>query len=611
MKQSYSFFWLLLPILVLVALGASMFYERSGMEYEISYPPMQMLPQAQVEIEDYFSDKSADTLVLYDSEGFAGEEHFGTVLETLDNLRVKYDAHDVASGELIQVSDYETIIIAFLEIGKLQQTLFTIVDWVEDGGKVMFSIRPDPSAYFSAIYRKLGMVSKSNDIIATKGIVFTTNIIPGAEGRSFGEDFIFSNSYGVELEDECKIHAVTADVYEIPLIWECNFGKGRFVFINSDQFNNKSSRGILAASFTRLHDVFIYPVINSSVFFIDDFPGPIYKGTLDLITNQYGRDIQSFLINVWFRDLLQISRLYGIKYTGALIETYSDDVTPPFSKQSDIERHQYFGGLIYENNGEIGLLGYNHVPLCLSEENINQKSNYPGWSSTESMELAIFELYSFGKEIFPDSEFSTYIAPSNILCPSARTWLPMTLPDLQVISSFYLPDENGVLFVQEFSESSDGIVNFPRISFGYNPPSYVSWAAINELGLHYVNSHYISPNEVLTDAETSKIGWDTLRDHFEEFVKEISETSPGLRNMTAKEGAMAVQRYSRLAVKSEHMNDGKYVISLGNFYDEAWLMFYSENAPTILDGKASMIKVADGMYLIEALSPKFTIQIKE
>ena len=112
------------------------------------------------------------------------------------------------------------------------------------------------------------------------------------------------------------------------------------------------------------------------------------------------------------------------------------------------------------------------------------------------------------KELFPDGEFSTYIAPSNTLCPTARQWLPMALPELQVISSYYLPDEDGVLFVQEFSESADGIVNFPRISFGYDPPSYVRWAAINELGLHYVNSHFFSPNDVLSDAETLQRGWE-------------------------------------------------------------------------------------------------------
>jgi hypothetical protein len=611
MKQSYSFFWLLLPIFVLVALGASMFYERSGMEYEISYPPLQMLPQEQVDVETYFPDKSTDTLLLYDSEGFAGEEHVETVMETLDNLRVKYDTYDVASGATIRVRDYETIIIAFLEIGKLQQTLFTIIDYVEDGGKVLFSIRPEPSAYFSAIYRKLGMVSKSNDFISTEGIIFTSNVIPGVEGRSFGKDFIFSNSYAVELEDECKVHAITADVYEIPLLWECDFGEGRFVFINSDQFNNKSSRGVLAVAYTRLHEVFVYPVINSSVFFIDDFPGPIREGALELITEQYGRDVQSFLVNIWLRDLLQISRKYGIKYTGSLIETFNDEVVPPFSKQSDIERHQYFGGLIYENKGEIGLLGYNHVPLCLKEENINQASNYPGWPSTESMELAIFELFSFGKELFPDGEFSTYIAPSNTLCPTARQWLPMALPELQVISSYYLPDEDGVLFVQEFSESADGIVNFPRISFGYDPPSYVRWAAINELGLHYVNSHFFSPNDVLSDAETLQRGWETLRVEFEDYVSVIRETNPGLRNVTAKEGAMAVQRYSRMALKTELIEEGKLVISLGNFYDEAWLMLHSVNEPSLVEGKGEMIQVADEMYLIQALEEKITVQIRE
>jgi len=609
MKRGYSFLWLLLPALVLIALAGSMVYERSGMEYKITYPPLQMLPQANVEVDNYFTEKKADTLVLYDSDGFTGEDHIETVLSTLDNMRVKYDVFDVSSDNEFDLENYDYVVISFLEIEKLGSDIFTIVRWVENGGRVLFSIRPEPSFIFNGIYRQMGIISKGDKFIEAKGIKFLTNLLPGAKGMSLGEDFIFHSSHPVELSNECIVHATSADEFETPILWQCPYRQGRFVVINSDQFNTKSDRGILGAAYSLLHDVMVYPVINASVFFINDFPSPIPEGTNELITEQFGRDIQNFFINVWWPDIHQISREFGIRYTGVLIETYNDYVFPPFEKQPEIERHHYFGSLVLNNGGEIGLHGYNHVPLCLEAEHVNQVLDYPGWPSTEAMELAVYEVYSFTHKLFPDIKLRTYVPPSNILCPDSRQWLPQVLPELQVIASVYLPDKEGIVYVQEFEEAEDGIIEFPRIISGYDISDYMQWAALNELGLHYVNSHFVHPEDVLSGDGGAENGWTYLLQKFKEYVAWLSEAAPGLRNSTAIEGAMAVQRYSRLAVKTEYKGDSVN-ISLGNFYDEAWLMLRSEGIPTQIEG-GEITQVTEDLYLIKAMNKEIKVQIKE
>ncbi|NIR63371.1 MAG: DUF2194 domain-containing protein, partial [candidate division Zixibacteria bacterium] len=55
---------------------------------------------------------------------------------------------------------------------------------------------------------------------------------------------------------------------------------------------------------------------------------------------------------------------YGIKYTGTILETYIDETSPPFDQTGEIARYKFFGGIILDDGGEIGLHGYNHVPLC-------------------------------------------------------------------------------------------------------------------------------------------------------------------------------------------------------------------------------------------------------
>jgi Uncharacterized protein conserved in bacteria len=609
MKHTYSFSLILLPLVILVTLASFLLIVQSGVRYEISYPPMHILAPAKIETQEYFSDKPVEALVMYDSNAFAGVEHVNTVLDVLDSMEVKYDKFDVSSDREYDLSKYKNVVVSFIDLQKHEDHLSGLLNWVEGGGHLLFSIRPDPSSAFNAIYRKLGIVSKSDGLIVVRGVDFISDLMPGAEGLKVGADFIDSNSYFVELEPECKVHLKSTDEFQAPILWECDYQMGRFVILNSDQFNTKSDRGVIGAAYSLLQDVFVYPVINGSIYFINEFPSPIKQGTDDFIAKQFGRDIQNFYVNVWWPDIQQLSHKYGIKYTGAFLETFNDTVLPPFNKQPENEKYGYFGGLILNNKGEVGIHGYNHVPLCLAEAEINQKLDYPGWPSLESMELSIYESYSFTKSIFPDNKITTYIPPSNILCPDARHWLPQALPDLQVISSLYLPGEGGLAYEQEYTEAADGIIELPRIAGGYELSSYLRWASINELGLHYINSYYISPDDVLSDAYGPQKGWDYLHGQFEEYVKRLSETTPSLRNLTALEGAMAVQRFARLAVKTEK-EDGEVDISLGNFYDEAWLMMRSSKAPQSIDGGV-VTQVSSSLYLIQALKPYIVVRFTE
>ena len=53
--------------------------------------------------------------------------------------------------------------------------------------------------------------------------------------------------------------------------------KGKFIVVNKEE-SGKSNRGFLAAAYRLLQPAFIYPVINASAFYIDDFPAPIPDG---------------------------------------------------------------------------------------------------------------------------------------------------------------------------------------------------------------------------------------------------------------------------------------------------------------------------------------------
>jgi hypothetical protein len=613
MKHSYSFTLILLPLAMLLALASTLFIQRTGIRYQVSsrYAPLNILPQENVEVANFYPDKPVEALVLYDSQNLDKQIviYEDNLFATLDSMRVKYDKYDTNSPEIIDFSKYQTVVIGTSDLSKVNSQILDIMDWVENGGKVLFAVRPDASTSFGSIYRKLGIITKVDTLVSVKSIEFLTDLLPGVKGKSFGSNFMNGESFPVQLENNCQVHIVSADSNKTPILWVCDHGAGRVVFINTDQFAGKSERGVLGAAYSLLYDVFVYPVINSSVFFIDDFPAPFPEGSNELILKQYSMETKNFYINVWWPDMQAIARKYDIGYTGGMIETYTDTVTPPLEKQLDTETHKYFGGSLLADGGEIIFHGHNHVPLCTADNDVNKLNDYPAWPNQEAAQLAVNELFTFGTALFPNYNFAGYIPPSNILCSDSRRWLPLVVPGLKFISSVYLPQEGGQQYVQEFTEASDGIIELPRVISGYDVDEYQYWAAANELSLHYINSHFNHPDDVLDLERGAQKGWVYLRDKYDAFMKWLEDTAPGLRNMTGIEGAMAVQRFARLAMETQY-NNGTLEISLGNFYDEAWLMLRSAKKPLSIDG-GSITPVTSDLYLVKASKSKITISFGE
>lgn len=187
----------------------------------------------------------------------------------------------------------------------------------------------------------------------------------------------------------------------------------------------------------------------------------------------------------------------------------------------------------------------------------------------------------------------------------------MVVPNLKLIAGVYLPLQGLPVYVQEFSEASDGIVELPRVTSSYNlvDDEYMQWAAINEIAMHYVNSHFLHPDDILDPDRGAEKGWENLRDQYIEYIAWLQEAAPGLRNMTSSEAAMAVQRYSRLALMTE-LRDNSLEVSLGNFYDEAWLILRSTRKPVSVEGGV-IVQITADRYLLQALAPEAIINFEE
>jgi len=332
-----------------------------------------------------------------------------------------------------------------------------------------------------------------------------------------------------------------------------------------------------------LEDVLVYPIINAGMIFIDDFPAPQPEGFDEELKAQYGLSTQSFYRSHWWPDMKRLSSRYGLRYTGVLIETYNDLVTPPFLPDSeDASLIRYYASELLQSGGEMGLHGYNHQPLC-PDGWPYAGEGYRTWPSGEAMGAAVRELVRYGTSFLPETSFTSYVPPSNYLSPEGQKVLLENVPELEAISGLYLPEDGVHALVQEFREEADGSVSVPRVTSGFSMDAYQRLVAAGELGLHGVFSHFIHPDDVLDEDRGALLGWEQMRNDFDAELSEVTKAFPSLRWCTATEAAAAVQRADRLQVERIREQD-RLTLRLSPFYDEAWLCLCAEEPPARIEG---------------------------
>lgn len=494
----------------------------------------------------------------------------------LDEMRVSYDVLEVTEGELSNELDkYRTLVLAFSDWSMLGDNLLVICDWVRAGGRMMNLSTPIPNTAFFAVAGKLGIAGGGEDYVSVSGFqVMNDSMIGGAEGDVYSfvteEEEPLDISLNVMLRDDCEVLLASEDG-SVPLLWKCEYGEGVFTIFNESVYG-KSQRGFISLAYSTLEDICIYPVINASAFYLDDFPSPVPGGNGEYIKRDYGVSISTFYSTIWWPQVLEWAEKYGIRYTGLIIEEYSDDVEAPFEENTDTSLFLTYGNMLLNAGGELGFHGYNHMPLCMEgvDEEL-QYGEYKLWKSGEQMQAALTELKRFSDELFPNSTFRVYVPPSNILSETGRKALLEACPDIGIIASFYIPSDDAKEYIQEFEVAEDGVVETPRVVSGLELSDYQKIAALSELNFHYVQSHFMHPDDLLDEDRGAVTGFEKLAASFETYLEWVYSSAPDIRNVNGSGMGTAVLQYDKLSVKRE-WDDSTLNVTLGGYSGEAYFL---------------------------------------
>ena len=550
--------------------------------------------------------ENASTILIWekDETGREGRSEMGAILS---QMKIPYTEKEAAGFTVSDLKGKRNAILAVTDLNVLGNNLTSILDWVISGHSLLFLYPPYNEATFLSIAPHLGITGMENALAEVEGFHFTQNILPGSS-RDLSVTDPYRSSLEVTLDDACEVFLEAAGSSQTPLLWRRALGEGTIVFDNLS-FLEKAYRGFHCAAFTLLDDTCIWPVINGSTYYIDDFPSPVPEGDSQFIQREFGMDIKDFYTHHWWKDVYNLAKKYNIRYTGLVIEDYSAQVSGIFPRNKDVQRFQYFGNMLLREGGELGFHGYNHMPLVPENfDYLGLYDSYRQWVSVDAMRDSLNELSSFCHALFPEEKFTVYVPPSNIISEEGRTLLAEDFPEIRAIASLYLPDDNDVSYSQEFTVTEDGMVQTPRIISGYVLDDYMRTAAMSELYLHCVNTHFQHPDDVLDIDRGAALGWTELLARLTDYVDWLHDALPQMRNLTGSELTGAVQRYDALQIRREDTEWGIRV-ELGNFSDEAW--FYlriNRGKPGRIYG-GSISEAADGLYLVRATEPVLEIDV--
>ena len=594
--RNFQFKGILVILGCFLMMAVILFAERAGIHYQEKKRQISYIDRDRIVTEkEVVSSLKKSCLVLMDSSQEESIQAWTQFRQIFMDMRVGTEVVDLQKQTLPELEAYETVTVLLKSLEPLKENVLDICSWVKEGGSVLFALTLQKETYVSMIEQKLGIISSGYQNAEVSSIYFEKDFLIGG-GRSYMITDPFDSAWKVQLDETARVYARIGDENGMPLIWERNYGKGKFV-IDNFGLTEKAVRGFYAASYSLLTDAGVYPVINGSVFYLDDFPSPVPSGDGTYVRRDYNTSIAEFYSDVWWPDMMTLAAKHGVKYTGVIIENYEDDTDGEITEQTDVQRFQYFGNMILHQGGELGYHGYNHQPLSLSNVDYGTVLPYKTWTSLDAMEKAVDELIRFGKKMFPATELSVYVPPSNVLSEEGRKLLGEKFPEIRSIASNYFSGE--FAYVQEFETAEDGIVEQPRIISGAVIDDYMQMAALSELNMHFVNSHFMHPDDLLDEDRGAALGWEKLKKRLDEYMTWLNESAEELRNLTGSELAGAVQRYGALTVDKE-ITEKEIRLHLGHLYDEAYLMVrINEGKPGDVTG-GELVNITGNLYLLRA-----------
>ena len=298
-------------IAAFIALAAALCIVQRNVSYDTQERLLEpAAEEAFSEVTPATSQQEAECLILWEDDA-GGRQGLDMMEPVLEQMKVPYEVCEGRYMDQVDLANYEKIVLSMTNWDLMDEGAFELMEWVEAGGGLMVLYPPNTNGYFQLFEQTLGIETLGNKMSVVEEIHFTRDFMLGGS-RNFQITDPYESALEVNLAKDCTVYLESAGEHSIPLIWSRDVGEGRIVVDNLG-FLTKDYRGFYSSSYSLLGRSCVYPVINASTFYIDDFPSPVPGGNSTYIQEDYGMSIEEFYTQVC-----------GIRYMSWRKNTISD-----------------------------------------------------------------------------------------------------------------------------------------------------------------------------------------------------------------------------------------------------------------------------------------------
>jgi hypothetical protein len=547
-------------------------------------------------------------LILYSPQKLDELHNLETTLAYLDIefQKAEDDFHGPDYGQ------FDIVILLEPDL-KTVQNLNRLIAYVEARGKLLYFISPDwiVDPFFQDIQPYLGITEVGTGR-STNSVVFHSEVLLNTIGalRIENEAYDYFNPLDLTLTDNVKIH-MSSDT-GVPMLWEIPLGEGKVLCANYGKYDMKEHRGLVTGALSFLMETLIYPIIDSEVVFIDDFPAD-YRMESPALREAYGRNMERFVLEIWWPDMVKMMYKYGLVFTGAYIESYNDIVEGDFPDNENITASMdQIVRALNKYNGEIGLHGYNHQALLLDQVKAS-RYGYTAWPDGESIVKSLRSSIKFFNQSYPKYQFTTFVPTSNLFEDEAIPYLLQALPSLETISGVYFSydyinnNESKDHFKQEFAVDARYGTALPRVTYGAFYSDQMRYNLASVVTTNGIISHFIHPDDVLDPTRSQNLLWEDIYKQTDQLFGAIDQQFGWLEKNKARDASQKIRQYV-YADLYYGINGKTMTIAADHFGTELSLILFTDR--TICDSKGcDYQKIDSKRYLIRMHQNIVTLEV--
>ncbi|MCJ8342487.1 MAG: DUF2194 domain-containing protein [Cetobacterium sp.] len=549
-------------------------------------------------------------LILYDQTN----EIKNALEKIFDFSRIKYDSFPIWTGETLDFAKYSLIILTSENYkGLLKTNYLGIKMRIKNGGNLFIAQRS-----YKSPFNNIAGIEKIGDFIDTRSFNFKKDIFPGIKKLKPNNIIFTSSGLDLKLKENIDIIASTDD--NIPLMWTINYGKGKVFYNNSTLFQGKSFRGIMKQLISFIEDISFYPILNSKVVHIDDFPSPIPILENEIIRKEYNMNTKEFFNFIWWKDMMEIITKENLKITGFMIVDYNDKTTKNtivrINKETfnDLSKR---GRELKSIGGELGVHGYNHYSLGIKNEIDFKNYGYTSWEDIYSIKAGLRIVLEEIKDLYGENfDIYSYVAPSNLLSKTGKKALVDIFKNLKVLCGVFYGEKKLGVLLQEVGRDPDfpNIYSLPRMSSGFLYTDINMWHIYNSIGAYGYVSHFIHPDDILDKKRAEGKSWEKLKIEFKKIFSTIDSNYSVLKPETQSEMTYDYSIIENLDIDYE-IKDNIVYINIKNYKGkfDSHFRIKGKKIKKIIGGTFKLIsKTKDNtFYIITAQSAELKIMVKD